>query len=462
MTDKNKQGIKAAQAGNFEQAERFFLEAFKEVPNNEGIYSNVVRIMLMRGRTVELLALHKKTFTSKNRTLSDPEVILAICESAEKIGRQNDVIEILTLLHNQNKGTSITALVLSEALFKKHQLNQAQKILRHALEGDTNNPSLLTNLAITESELGNYSMAESLYLKVVELRPSEFLGHYNLSKFKLAIGDYKSASRHLTKAEEIVKGTPEATVLRQQIEEALLEGISPLKTIYQSIDAEKWKQAVELLKTYQPEIDRSQWMGAICELPKAFQVQLLPEELCHTKELVKQYPLLVDQNELIESLIEAIRQDPSLTWNRVNKPTDGGSQTHELLAGSSINAIQELTQLIATACQSLLKRKDPIATELISGWGVILKSGGYQRKHIHADAELSGVIYLKTPGKKQGHQKHEGDICFSGDEKLFVKPSPGLMLVFPGYLPHATVPYTSEEERICIAFNLRPQANEGQ
>ena len=35
-----------------------------------------------------------------------------------------------------------------------------------------------------------------------------------------------------------------------------------------------------------------------------------------------------------------------------------------------------------------------------------------------------------------------------------VKPEIGTMVLFPSSLYHSTVPFTSDEERICIAFDL--------
>jgi uncharacterized protein (TIGR02466 family) len=88
----------------------------------------------------------------------------------------------------------------------------------------------------------------------------------------------------------------------------------------------------------------------------------------------------------------------------------------------------------------------------ISGWGVILQRGGYQKKHTHTDAEVSGVVYLKVP-KEEENRAENGCLMFSGYQKKIVKPKPGMIVIFPSYLPHETIPYDQDSERICIAFN---------
>jgi hypothetical protein len=40
-----------------------------------------------------------------------------------------------------------------------------------------------------------------------------------------------------------------------------------------------------------------------------------------------------------------------------------------------------------------------------------------------------------------------------------VKPSEGLMLLFPAFMYHGTVPFKSDSKRICVAFDVIPRRN---
>ena len=42
----------------------------------------------------------------------------------------------------------------------------------------------------------------------------------------------------------------------------------------------------------------------------------------------------------------------------------------------------------------------------------------------------------------------------SASDILF-KPEPGLMILFPSYVPHAVLPHRGDRPRISIAFNVR-------
>jgi hypothetical protein len=38
-----------------------------------------------------------------------------------------------------------------------------------------------------------------------------------------------------------------------------------------------------------------------------------------------------------------------------------------------------------------------------------------------------------------------------------LRPKPGMMVLFPSYLPHMVFPYQGGSQRISIAFNLRKE-----
>jgi hypothetical protein len=63
----------------------------------------------------------------------------------------------------------------------------------------------------------------------------------------------------------------------------------------------------------------------------------------------------------------------------------------------------------------------------------------------------------------EGAAIHLFDPCASRSNIFFpelscratFRPQPGLMLLFPGYVPHAVPPHRGERPRISVAFNVR-------
>lgn len=101
----------------------------------------------------------------------------------------------------------------------------------------------------------------------------------------------------------------------------------------------------------------------------------------------------------------------------------------------------------------------------LSVWAVVLEGEGYQVPHIHPSAWLSGVYYASVPAVSSAGG-NEGWIEFGqpGPEYHFesqpklrlVKPEPGLMVMFPSYVFHRTVPFESQDTRISVAFDVVP------
>ncbi|MEO8224710.1 MAG: putative 2OG-Fe(II) oxygenase [Gammaproteobacteria bacterium] len=101
----------------------------------------------------------------------------------------------------------------------------------------------------------------------------------------------------------------------------------------------------------------------------------------------------------------------------------------------------------------------------LHGWFVRLLTGGHQGFHNHAGGWLSGCLYLQMPAAAPAG---EGAIEFGlgGDSyprlseaalpTLRHDPKPGQLVLFPSSLYHRTIPFRSDDERLCIAFDVLP------
>ena len=110
-------------------------------------------------------------------------------------------------------------------------------------------------------------------------------------------------------------------------------------------------------------------------------------------------------------------------------------------------------------------REFPKEVEFSSSWYVRMRQGGHLDSHIHEEGWISGAVYLAMP--KQLASEEEGCIELSthGDRypqkhqnfpSKLVKPQVGDVCFFPSSVFHRTIPFTSDEERICVAFDVKP------
>ncbi len=99
-------------------------------------------------------------------------------------------------------------------------------------------------------------------------------------------------------------------------------------------------------------------------------------------------------------------------------------------------------------------------------WSVRLRAQGHHVNHYHPDGWLSSACYIELP-ETLGAKDGEGWIKFgeSGiptqpplEAEYFVKPEPGLLVLFPSWMWHGTVPFSGGEQdrRLTIAFDVVP------
>jgi tetratricopeptide (TPR) repeat protein len=94
-------------------------------------------------------------------------------------------------------------------------------------------------------------------------------------------------------------------------------------------------------------------------------------------------------------------------------------------------------------------------------WSVKLHPNGYHANHVHPQGWLSSACYLETV-KDSGHEGwiKFGEPGFATSPALspehFEKPEPGLLVLFPSYMWHGTVPFSGDQTRLTFAFDLVP------
>jgi tetratricopeptide (TPR) repeat protein len=104
-------------------------------------------------------------------------------------------------------------------------------------------------------------------------------------------------------------------------------------------------------------------------------------------------------------------------------------------------------------------------------WAIRMKEGGGKLyPHIHVDGWLSGVYYVDVPSVVNDPQAAGAGWLNVGGTRVDirlereplarrVKPEPGMMVTFPSYFWHDTVPLPegNTEQRLCLAYDLNPR-----
>jgi len=152
-----------------------------------------------------------------------------------------------------------------------------------------------------------------------------------------------------------------------------------------------------------------------------------------------------------------------------------GSQTTHSLVQSRDPVIKSFFRAIDGPVTKYLahlgKGPDPVRSrnsgryQIKGCWSVWLKSGGFHLDHVHPSGWVSSACYIALPEAVNDAETKQGWIRFGRpgtqpkgglDAEYYVQPKPGRVVLFPAWMWHGTVPFTTDERRLTVAFDVQP------
>lgn len=177
-----------------------------------------------------------------------------------------------------------------------------------------------------------------------------------------------------------------------------------------------------------------------------------------------------------KSLIKTLRQYHHAKTNPLDQSLVTGSQTSEKLFDYHVPIIQELRQCFREQTLDFLARlpkdnKHPVLSKNTGdfietdSWSVILHNNGFHKNHHHPAGWYSGPYYAQIPEVVKDSPDKQGWVKFGQpgfnmmtklEPDLIVQPTEGMMVRFPSYFWHGTIPFKSSEERITVPGDIIP------
>jgi tetratricopeptide (TPR) repeat protein len=183
--------------------------------------------------------------------------------------------------------------------------------------------------------------------------------------------------------------------------------------------------------------------------------------------------------ELNKALSAFASVEPSLREDPPQYATRKAWHSTSNMADYANPALDELKKFIDHAFRQRVESADPAhpfgraapSRYHLDLWAIKMKEGGGTLlPHIHVDGWLSGVYYVDVPAIVNDPAANQAGWLNIGTSRMdiqlsrsplvrSVKPEPGMMITFPSYLWHDTVPLpeTNTEQRLCLAFDLNPR-----
>ncbi|HEY1313069.1 MAG TPA: putative 2OG-Fe(II) oxygenase, partial [Steroidobacteraceae bacterium] len=154
-----------------------------------------------------------------------------------------------------------------------------------------------------------------------------------------------------------------------------------------------------------------------------------------------------------------------------------GTETTQDLARSTDPTIQALFASFAAPIRRYLEKVGPGADPLRrrnhgrwrfnGSWSVRLRSAGHHTNHVHPRGWLSSACYIALPDSMNDGNTTDGILTFGEPgiataptlaSEYSVRPRVGMLVLFPSYFWHGTLPFRSAQPRLTVAFDVVPDA----
>jgi hypothetical protein len=174
----------------------------------------------------------------------------------------------------------------------------------------------------------------------------------------------------------------------------------------------------------------------------------------------------------------------TLSINRLHNPNGHpllfqslrrGTETTEDLTRSADPAIQALFSSFAAPIRDYLerlgtgpdalRRRNHGTWRFNGSWSVRLRTLGHHANHVHPRGWISSACYVRLPDIMNDGLTEDGVLTFGqpsiptspalGPEHM-VRPRVGMLVLFPSYFWHGTVPFSGDQARLTVAFDAVP------
>lgn len=405
----------------------------------------------------------------------NPDDVVALSRFAQLLGEMRQYPQSEELLRRVMRvapGHVDACINLAVVLREQGKLDEAIACLERALTLAPENKDAQNTLAAALADAGRYDEAASLLGRILKKRPGYAKGHAYLGTIYAKQGRHEEAVRSFGKAIELDPkdrispvAAGECLLLARRAEEALglLERALRLNPYDVRALALRTLALAETGRT-----DEEKWLSD-------------PQRMIHSHRLADVGYSASDVDALNHELAEFAATEPSMLEDPAQYATYKGWHTTTNLADARSPAIEKLKAFVAHGFRrriESLREEDPAHPFVRAApkdyrldlWSVRLRGGGGKMfPHIHLAGWLSGVYYVDVPRVVDDPVAgHAGWIQFGtprADIELSrepltrtVKPEPGMMLTFPSYFWHDTVPLPegNDEQRLCYSWDYEP------
>jgi uncharacterized protein (TIGR02466 family) len=442
----------------FSEAVESYQNALKLQPHTPDLLFNCAIALTNLNRLDEAIIMYQQAIKVK------PNFFEAYGNLGTVLQKQGKLEEAIT---SYQKGLSIYPqdargyFNLGTALRDKGNLAEAVNSYKKAIALFPNYTDAYNNLGETLRDQGNMVDAVKNYQAALALNPNHANANYNLAEFLYLAKNYDEAIPHFE---------------RSQLDDWLARS---MYCLYKARRFDEFKFKLD-------EIARTERHTApfIATLSTHYSInfgienpynfcknaldfvyqQSIPELSAPNSQLLKELLLDIENANIAERMQGMLHNGKQSAGNLFKRQESSFRTLAELIKKEFVNYKNKFAD---ENCELILSFPNDL--EFTSSWYVKMQQGGHLSPHIHEIGWISGAVYLAMPSPQLNNNEGAFEYGTHGDDypiappltlaqfpTAYVLPKVGDIVLFPSSLFHRTIPFNSNEERICIAFDLKP------
>lgn len=177
-------------------------------------------------------------------------------------------------------------------------------------------------------------------------------------------------------------------------------------------------------------------------------------------------------------LSEAIMTHPALEASPGDRPTQGRNRRLDAIASRDAHEIRAIVSAVRGHVDTYIAARRGLSHPLMSqapaaavlqGWALATSGDGHEERHIHARSWITAVYYVRVPAKTRNEgTPPPGSIvfgpwpsvahpCARAFSAWHFEPRDGMLLIFPSFMAHSTVPTNLDEPRLVVTLDVMPR-----
>ena len=356
---------------------------------------------------------------------------------------------------------------LGTVLRDKGELQAAVAAYQKAIQLFPNYTDAHNNLGETLRDQGNMPAAVKSYQAALKLNSNHPNANYNMAEFLYLAKNYEDAITHFE---------------RSQLDDWQAR---KLYCLYKDFKFDAFKANRDALAGGMP--NTSPFVATLSTHYSINTGTPDPYNFCKNGlDFVYQNEILEPNSDLLNALLNDINT-ADIAERKQGRLTNGQQSAGNLFKRpeASFRALADLikqeflhykNKFADANCELILSF--PTELEFTSSWYVKMQQGGHLNAHIHEIGWISGAVYLAMPPENGMEGAFEygthGDdyptlapITTADFPTAHIMPRVGDIVLFPSSLFHRTIPFYfsplyANQQRICIAFDLKPASEASQ